>query len=78
MSAFREFLNEMKFTKKNGTYVATRKDGVVVTIEQSGYNEGNRTKWVCRYSDDEGGDNTSFAATKGELVKQEIFVNNQI
>ena len=61
----------MKFIKSNGTYKATRKDGQVITIELSGYNEGKETTWVSRYEGDENGDNTFFAATKKELVNDE-------
>jgi len=60
----------MKFTKNNGRYVATRKDGQVITIEKTDYTE-KHLAWVARYQDDWDGDNTAFAVTKKELVTME-------
>ena len=68
----------MKFTKSNGTYIATRKDGQVITIELSGYNEGKQFTWVSRYEGDDNGDNTLFAATKRELVSAENDLESRI
>ena len=56
----------MKFTKSNGTYKATRKDGQVITISKS-----DTGQWVSRYDNDDNGDNTFYADTKKELVNDE-------
>lgn len=61
----------MKFTKSNDGYIATRKDGQVIRISLSGYNDGKNSTWVSRYDDDFDGDSTSFAATKRQLVAEE-------
>ena len=61
----------MKFKKTINGYSATRKDGKVVTIERSGYDEGIENTWVSRTEGDCDGDCTMFAATKKELVLAE-------
>ena len=63
----------MKFTKTNGRYIATRKDGQVITIEKS---EGGQ--WVSRYNGDDNGDNTFYANTKRELVADENNLETRI
>ena len=66
----------MKFTKSNGTYKATRKDGQVIVISKAETTElGN---WVVRYEGDDWGDNTEYAKTKKELVDLENRIERRI
>ena len=64
----------MKFKRVNGTYKATRDDGIEVTIQLSECKESN-FKWVARYAGDDSSDNTTFAATKRQLVEDELHAN---
>jgi hypothetical protein len=62
----------MNFKKLNpGIYQATRKDGVVITIETTDY--PGDMKWRSSQDDDFDGDNTGFYATKREAIAQENY-----
>lgn len=63
----------MKFKKSvSGVYVATRKDGVEITVELTDY--AGDMKWRASEDGDFDGDNTGFYATKREAIEH----SNQI
>lgn len=68
----------MKFHKTIDGYAATRKDGQVIRIEKTWEPESVEYTWKCTYENDFNGDNTSFAATKRELVANEQYIESLI
>jgi len=63
----------MRFTRTNGTYKATRKDGQVITIEKA-----DDSGWVARYEGDDNGDNTEFFKTLKQAKEAETNIEGRL